>query len=221
MAAGQTGAWTSYRFEVYHRAVGHDCVVSLHVHLTFVIACICQTVDRAALGTGTDWHAGCGLVAPHAVHCTRPTHNVFWLLKITHMADSNKVTTLRSNNMGWCNTINYNLANLEMTKMNGERVRNKLVAVETVTWQTSSSSCASVVGPLWASWNKIFFILRYCRLSSSRTASLVRLIRSIRTDSGRSRWTNACWRKHTENTSSIQIHNSNVVIGIKHNISLS
>ena len=73
-------------------------------------------------------------------------------------------------------------------------------AVETVAWQTSSSSCTSVEGPLWASWNKIFFILRYCRLSSSRTASLVRLIRSIRTDSGRSRCTNACWRKDTDNS---------------------
>lgn len=57
---------------------------------------------------------------------------------------------------------------------------------------TSSPSWDSVAGPLCASWKRIFFILRYCRLSSSRTASLVRKIRSIKTVSGLSRWTKAC-----------------------------
>lgn len=51
---------------------------------------------------------------------------------------------------------------------------------------TSSSSPPSGAGPLWASWKRIFFIFRYWRLSSSRTASLVRAIRSITTVIGRS-----------------------------------
>lgn len=57
---------------------------------------------------------------------------------------------------------------------------------------TSSASWASEVGPLWASWRRIFFIFRYCRLSSSRTASLVLWMRSISTESGRSRCRNSC-----------------------------
>lgn len=51
---------------------------------------------------------------------------------------------------------------------------------------TSSSSPPSGAGPLWASWKRIFFIFRYWRLSSSRTASFVRAIRSITTVIGRS-----------------------------------
>lgn len=81
--------------------------------------------------------------------------------------------------------------------------KDKRGVVGGAAWRTSSSSCTSVNGPLWASWNKIFFILRYCKLSSSRTASFVRFIRSIRTDSGRSRWTKACWGKHTRKTSRV------------------
>lgn len=70
---------------------------------------------------------------------------------------------------------------------------NEIGCVQTRTQLTSSSSGTSTAGPLWASWKRSFFILRDCRLSSSLTASLVRWIRSISTDSGRSRWTNACW----------------------------
>lgn len=63
---------------------------------------------------------------------------------------------------------------------------------------TSSSSCVSTAGPLWASWKRSFFILRYCRLSSSLTASFVLWIRSINTVSGRSRRTNMCCRTHRQ-----------------------
>lgn len=63
---------------------------------------------------------------------------------------------------------------------------------------TSSSSCVSTAGPLCASWKRSFFILRYCRLSSSLTASFVLWIKSINTVSGRSRRTNMCCRIHKQ-----------------------
>lgn len=71
----------SYRLQVYHRAVGHDCVISFDVHLTLVVACVREAVHRTALGTSADRHTGRGLVAPHTVDRTRPTHNVLWLLQ--------------------------------------------------------------------------------------------------------------------------------------------
>lgn len=74
---------------------------------------------------------------------------------------------------------------------------NMVVKGGRASWVTSSSSGASAPGPLGASWNRIFFILRYCRLSSSRTASLVLWIRSIMTVGGRSRSTKRCWGKRT------------------------
>lgn len=58
---------------------------------------------------------------------------------------------------------------------------------------TSSSSWDSLRGPLRVSWKRIFFILRYCRLSSSLTAFLVLWIRSSSTLGGRSRRTKSCW----------------------------
>ena len=65
------------------RAVGHDCVVSLHqVQFTLVVLSgIRQAVDRAALRAGADGHTGDGLTAAHAVHCASPPNVVFWLLQ--------------------------------------------------------------------------------------------------------------------------------------------
>lgn len=84
---------------MYDRTVGHDRVVSLDVQLTLVIAGVCQAVDRAALGARADRHTGDRLVASHTVHCPRPAHVVFWLLK-TH--DSNEVTTMVENHIETC-----------------------------------------------------------------------------------------------------------------------
>lgn len=55
---------------MYHRAVGHDRVVSVHqVQLTAaVLRCFVQAVDRAALRAGADGHAGDGLIAADTVH---------------------------------------------------------------------------------------------------------------------------------------------------------
>lgn len=64
---------------------------------------------------------------------------------------------------------------------------------------TSSSSPPSGAGPLCASWKRIFFIFRYWRLSSSRTASLVRAIRSITTVMGRSLHRKWCWVDSKDN----------------------
>lgn len=44
----------SYRLQVYHRAVGHDCVVSFNVDLTLVVARVREAVNGAALGTSAD-----------------------------------------------------------------------------------------------------------------------------------------------------------------------
>lgn len=84
----------SYRFQVYHRAVGHDCVVSFDVYLALVVTGVRETIDGAALGTSADGHTGCGLVASHTVDCTRPTHNVLWLLHRTGKTLIYKAATL-------------------------------------------------------------------------------------------------------------------------------
>lgn len=84
----------AYRFQVYHRTVGHDCVVSFDVYLTLVVACVRETVHGAALGTSADGHTGCGLVTSHTVDCTRPTYNVLWLLQRTRKTLIYKAATL-------------------------------------------------------------------------------------------------------------------------------
>lgn len=57
---------------------------------------------------------------------------------------------------------------------------------------SSSSSCDSFRGPFRVSWKRIFFIFLYCRLSSSRTASFVLCMRSMRTLGGRSLRMKSC-----------------------------
>lgn len=95
----------TYWFKMYDRSAGHDCVVSLYAKLTLIVACICQTVDGAALWTGTDWHARNGLVASYTVYCTRPTHIVFWLLKNTTNLLLKEVTTCDNNAL--CNSKHH------------------------------------------------------------------------------------------------------------------
>lgn len=79
-------------------------------------------------------------------------------------------------------------------------------------WQqnksTSSSSWDSVSGPFRVSWKRIFFIFRYWRLSSSRTASFVLCMRSISTLGGRSRRTKSCYNQ------------GNKTHGLRHDISM-
>lgn len=67
--------YSTHRFEVYDRVVGHDCVVSFH-QIQFAAAVwgrFVQTVDGAALGAGADGHAWDGLVAANAVHRSCPS----------------------------------------------------------------------------------------------------------------------------------------------------
>lgn len=73
----------SHRFEMDDGAVGHDGVVSLHqVQLAAaVLSRLVQAVDRAALGAGTDGHAGDGLITADTVDCSGSTCAGFQLLK--------------------------------------------------------------------------------------------------------------------------------------------
>lgn len=73
----------THRFEMDDGAVGHDSMVSLHqVQLAAaVLSCFVQTVDRAALGAGTDGHAGDGLITANTVYCSGSTSARLQLLE--------------------------------------------------------------------------------------------------------------------------------------------
>lgn len=63
-------------------AVGGDRVLSLlhHGHLPAVVGAVCQAVDRAALGAGTDGHGWQRVGALHAVDCAGAQHVLLHIL---------------------------------------------------------------------------------------------------------------------------------------------
>lgn len=74
---------------MYDGAVGHDGVVFLQLEVALVvISGVWKAVDRAALRTGADRHAGNGLVAAHAAHCTCATRTVLRFLNVYTTAQS-------------------------------------------------------------------------------------------------------------------------------------
>lgn len=79
----QENIWTDQGL-VQDGAVRGDGVLSLlhHGHLPAVVRAVCQAVDWAALGAGTDWHGWQRVGAFHAVDCAGAQHILLHILTV-------------------------------------------------------------------------------------------------------------------------------------------